>query len=171
MSIDSTPWIDAISSIKEYFESMYIARHVTAGAMSPDNYDLSEMEEPLIITSEDGTSKELTMSGAIFIIRNQETVHLKAPNGFNPKPGIISLYIECWVRSDTTDPIDGYIELSRLEAKTIHALNEWSIGYENTMDKSFDLVDANITQVIGDGDSRRPFLGSRMVFEIQYSLP
>lgn len=142
-----TVWHMIIQNLIEFIQSHpeNTFTYVEAGSKDPDNYDLAN-------------------KGALFLVRDRESVESIANN----TKGTVSLYGEIYTRDDSPDGMQGYAKLADLEAAFNKILLEWLYSVsKNTA--GIDVIDLRISDVIGDADSLRPILGSRSTVKIIWS--
>jgi len=146
-------WYDLIKSLYDYLLLQSVARHVACGALEPGDVDLS--------------ADANNLSGAIFLIRDREYDEQIHHGG----EGVVTFYVENWVRSDNPDPLDGYTALSVQENKFRETLTAWFYAQQkiDTNTVNADLINLEIDETIGDADSRRPILGSRTTIRVSWS--
>lgn len=146
-------WYDIIKSLYDYLKAIAPTRHISCGALEPGDVDLSADANGL--------------SGAIFLIRDREYDEKIHHGG----EGVVTFYVENWVRSDNPDPLDGYTALSAQEASFREALTTWFYAQQqvDTNTVNADLINLEIDETIGDADSRRPILGSRTTVQVTWS--
>lgn len=79
--------------------------------------------------------------------------------------GTISLWIECWARNDSKNPMDAYKALYDLEKKFLEAFADWT----RTVGKDLGVA-AKITipHFVGDGERQRPLCGSQATIIINW---
>lgn len=143
-------WYKIIAALKEYLAVAQVARVVEVGALDPESLDLAP--------SEDGRY------GAVFLVRGKE----EEEELFHGGEGTAYFYAENWVRSDDPDPAEGYRLLAEQEARCKEAMAAFFITGEPT--PGVDLVYASLKETIGDADSVRPRVGSRMTVKVQWSM-
>jgi len=141
-------WYTIINALRTYLraQTAFQTVIVEAGAMDPDAYDLA--------TAYAG--------GAVFLIRDREgqdnPLALSGPNGQ------IDFFVECWIRDDGTDPLDGYGDLATLEDNLTDALT----AFVRAGVSGLTITDMQIDETIGDADARRPMVGSRKTISITW---
>lgn len=102
--------------------------------------------------------------GAIYLVRDREYNE----NIHNGGDGLMSFWAFCWVRSDTTEPLDGYKLLGELEDLFTAVFKEWVYNVAAAT-VGADVMNADIEETIGDADSHRPLLGSRKTIKLTWS--
>lgn len=141
-------WYKILAALKAHLVAAQVAQIVELGAINPENLDLAP--------DEDGRY------GAVFLVRGRETEE----ELFNGGQGVAYFYIENWVRSDDPDPADGYRLLVEQEARCKEELVEF---FAEDAVPGVELVYASLEETIGDADSVRPRIGSRMTVKVQWS--
>lgn len=143
-------WYEVIAQLRDFIRAAAIVKFVEGGALNPEDFNLA---------AENGKT------GAIFLIRDREVGESLLKNS----GGQMVFFVENWVYSDDVDPLEGYRVLAAQEAAFKKLLRNWV--YERAAQNSgFDILDVSLEETIGDADSRRPYLGSRMSVELQWSL-
>lgn len=141
-------WYKILRALERQLVELQIAQTIELGAINPENLDL----EP----GADGRY------GAVFLIRGRETEE----ELFNGGQGVSYFYVENWVRSDDPNPADGYRLLADQEMRCKDAMAAF---FAANLVLGVDLVYANIEETVGDADSVRPRVGSRMTVKVQWS--
>lgn len=141
-------WYKILAALKAHLAAEQVAQIVELGAINPENLDL--------VPDEDGRY------GAVFLVRGKETEE----ELFNGGEGTAYFYAENWVRSDDPDPADGYRLLADQEMRCKDAIAAF---FAANLVLGVDLVYANIEETVGDADSVRPRVGSRMTVKVQWS--
>ena len=133
-------WINILKDLQAKLILNKTAKIIKCGALSPDDFDLSIDENNL--------------QGAIFLIRDREYKQ-EVKNMHNDKQGIVSFFVENWIRCDDTDPLKGYEILAEQENSFFTSLDEYIL---NHLSNDFCILDCNIEETIGDADSKRPLV-------------
>lgn len=166
-------WYKILAALKAHLAAAQVAQIIELGAINPENLDL----EPGV----DGRY------GAVFLVRGRETEE----ELFNGGEGTAYFYAENWVRSDDPDPADGYRLLAAQEARCKAAMAEFFAMNDPVPDVEvftvrelppngvevyavgkagpIDIVYTSLEETVGDADSVRPRVGSRMTVKVQWS--
>lgn len=141
-----TTWQILINSLLTHvkLKKSCLFEYVDAGSRDPNNYDLN-------------------IGGALFIVRDKELL-----TSVHNATGMVSLYVEIFTRDDSPDGEQGYHKLAKLETEFGKLLYDW-LYKVNREELGIDIININITEVIGDVDSFRPILGSRTTVKITWS--
>jgi hypothetical protein len=132
-------WYDVLSYIRDKIKGMDGAPGVELGAKNPKMLSL-----------------DASGPGAVLIIRGQEA---EEDNGLQSYINV-TLYLECWVRSDDQSLEAGYAKLAALEERIDEALQ--GIRSESgIIAPGLHLMDLSVDQKTGDMDSMRPLIGSQ----------
>lgn len=142
-------WYKILAALKAHLVAAQVAQIVELGALDPENLDLAP--------GGDGRY------GAVFLVRGKETNE----ELFNGGEGVAYFYVENWVRSDDPDPADGYRLLMHQEARCKKAMAAF---FAADSVPGIDMIYANIEETVGDADSVRPRVGSRMTVKVQWSM-
>lgn len=140
-------WYEVLSDLKAYLEDSGISAVIKAGAMSPKSAGVTET------------------SSAVFLIRDRETEPLQQKCYVGDTDCNLTLLIECWTKSADQDFLVGYGSLAALEDKVKAAISKWA--HET---HPYNLQYAHVDEMYGDADSQRPYVGSRMVLKVKYSI-
>ena len=145
-------WYEVIRDLRDHLRALPTppARHIEAGALVPQDMEL--------------TADANGLTGAIFLIRDREPDENIHKGG----EGVAMILAENWIRCDDPDPITGYEALSKQEDAFKQALTKWV--YERaTANGTYDLINVEIDETLGDVDSNRPFIGSRTSIRVSWS--
>ena len=141
-------WYDVIISLREHIRAAagMESVKVEAGALDPQSH-LKDAGAGLVLVYRDREPDEKLFKGG---------------------EGIIEIKIECWTRSNDKDPAVGYGLLSALEDKLTAALASWATtaGPATT---GADIIHVEVDETIGDGDVKRPLIGSRKAVRVEWS--
>lgn len=166
-------WYKILAALKAHLVAAQVAQIVELGALDPENLDLAP--------GRDGRY------GAIFLVRGKETEE----ELFNGGEGVAYFYVENWVRSDDPDPAEGYrllaaqearckaamaeffamndpvsnVEVSTMRELPPNAVEVYAVGEAEPV----DIIYTSLEETVGDADSVRPRVGSRMTVKVQWS--
>lgn len=148
-------WCTVLTELQSFLVENKVAKIIECGAMLPDDYNFSIDKNGL--------------QGGIFLIRDRE-YNQEIKNMHGGRQGLITIFAENWVRSDDVNPLVGYNLLSAQEDRFQQCLKDWVVNRINNESETFSIIDAEIEEVIGDADSKRPLVGSRTTIKITYSI-
>ena len=80
--------------------------------------------------------------------------------------GVVELFVETWVREDDADPETGYSALAAIEDKVVAGIQSWALSVGSRLGADIEI---EIPEIIGDADSYRPDLGSRLQLRVEWS--
>lgn len=132
-------WYDALSYIRGKIAGLEYAPSVELGAKNPKMLSL-----------------DAGGPGAVLLIRGQEASEDEGLQSYIK----VTVYLECWVRSDAQSLEAGYTQLAALETRIDGVLE--AIREESEMiTPGYQLMDIVVDQKTGDVDSMRPLIGSQ----------
>lgn len=135
-------WLDVLGYIAEVLRAKQAAGHVIIGGVNP-------------------TQAGVDRDGVVILMRGEE-----APGDDRVAGGlVVTFYLETWIRDDSPDIRQGYECLRELELRVDEVLTQvrTDIGALNDpmINDTYQLVDLQVTQKVGDADSLRPLVGTQ----------
>ena len=120
----------------------------------------TELETFADINVQGGTDgKKPNKFPSLHILRDMETdidFHTR-------KPGDVILWVECWVRNDSKDPMEAYRQLNDLETRFLEAFPGW---FKQVVIDLKIAPKIKIPHFVGDGERQRPLVGSQATVQI-----
>ena len=103
----------------------------------------------------------------ILILRDRDLDMSAYTSGLVGGPkGAADLYVETWVREDDADPGVGYAALAEIEDLIVAGIQSWALSVGSRLGADIEI---EIPEIIGDADSYRPDLGSRLQLRVNWS--
>lgn len=120
----------------------------------------SDAEYPIMVQA-GGSSKDPSKMPAVLILRNREG----NMDFHRMKSGTVLIWLEFWIKNESTDPADAYESLYLLEQTTIDTLHEWVKALVTDLGIACTIT---IPAWRGDGDAIRPKCISQLTLQINW---